>query len=59
MKECLKIGSYHKNSVKRLLEKNELAPLTLDYDPANLYLPDVKINRDLSCYALAESEVAN
>jgi transposase len=58
--ECLKIGSYHKNSVKRLLEKkHEIAPLTLDYDPANLHLPAVKIKRDLSCYALSESEVTN
>jgi len=57
--ECLKIGSYHKNSIKRLLEKNEFAPLALDYDPANLYLPAVKIKRDLACYALGESEAAN
>lgn len=57
IKECLEIGSYHKNSVKRLLEKNEIAPLTLD--PVNIHLPDVKIKRDLACYALGENEVAN
>ena len=59
IKECLKIGSYHKNSVKRLLEKNEIAPLVPDYDPVNLHLPAVKIKRDLACYALDGSVVAN
>lgn len=58
IKECLKIGSYHKNSIKRLLEKNEIAPLSLDYDPARIDLPPVKIKRNLSCYALEESEAA-
>ncbi|SFR18988.1 IS21 family transposase [Desulfoscipio geothermicus] len=56
IKECLNIGSYHKNSIKRLLERKEIAPLSLDYDPASLNLPPVKIKRDLSCYALDESE---
>ncbi|NSW91731.1 MAG: IS21 family transposase [Firmicutes bacterium] len=58
IRECLKIGSYHKNSIKRLLEKNEIAPLSLDYDQASLNLPPVKIKRDLSCYAQDESEAA-
>lgn len=57
--ECLKIGSYHKNSIKRLLEKHEIAPLALNYAPANLHLPAVKIKRDLACYTLGESEAAN
>ncbi|MBC7075525.1 MAG: IS21 family transposase [Syntrophomonadaceae bacterium] len=56
IKECLNIGSYHKNSIKRLLEKKEIAPLSLDYDPASLNLPPLKIKRDLSCYTLDESE---
>lgn len=59
IKECLKIGSYHKNSIKRLLEKKDIAPLYPDYDPANLYLPEVKIKRDLGCYALGEREAVN
>jgi len=58
IKECLNIGSYHKNSIKRLLEKNEIAPLSLNYNQANLNLPSVKIKRDLSYYALNESEAA-
>jgi len=58
IEECLKIGSYHKNSIKRLLEKNEIGLLSLDYDPASLNLLPVKIKRDLSCYALDESEGA-
>lgn len=58
IKECLNIGSYHKNSVKRLLEKHEIAPFSLEHDPASLNLPPVEIKRDLSCYALNESGVA-
>ncbi|MGB9851222.1 MAG: Mu transposase domain-containing protein [Moorellaceae bacterium] len=58
IKECLKIGSYHKNSVKRLLEGKELAPLSLANEVTNLEVPAGKIKRDLSCYALEESEVA-
>lgn len=58
IEECLKIGSYHKNSIKRLLEKNEVVPLSLDYDPARIDLPPVKIRRDLSCYTLDESGAA-
>ncbi|MGI9861485.1 IS21 family transposase [Moorella naiadis] len=58
IKECLKIGSYHKNSVKRLLEQMKVAPLAPAGDPINLNMPPVRIKRDLSCYALPESEVA-
>ncbi|OIQ07576.1 integrase core domain protein [Moorella thermoacetica] len=58
IKECLKIGSYHKNSVKRLLERKEIAPLSCACDPASVNMPPGKIKRDLSCYALKESEVA-
>lgn len=58
IEECLKIGSYHKNSIKRLLERNEISPLSLDCDPAMIDLPPVKIKRDLSCYTLNESEAA-
>mgnify|MGYP000005846119 CR=1 FL=1 len=58
MKECLNIGSYHKNSIKRLLEKKEIAPLSLEHNMTSLDLPPVKIKRDLSCYALEESEAA-
>jgi len=41
-----------------MLEKNEMAPLSWDYDPVNLNLPPLKIKRDLSCYAQDESEAA-
>lgn len=58
IKECLKIGSYHKNSVKRLLEQMEVAPLAPAGDQINLNMPPVRIKRDLSCYAIPESEVA-
>jgi transposase len=58
IKECLKIGSYHKNSIKRLLERKEIAPLSCACDPASVNMPPGKIKRDLSCYALKESEVA-
>ncbi len=58
IKECLQIGSYHKNSVKRLLEHKEIAPLSCACDPASINMPPGKIKRDLSCYALKESEVA-
>jgi len=53
--ECLEIGSYHKNSVKRLLAQKEVTPLPLDKSPANCCPPEVKIVRDLSCYALTGS----
>lgn len=58
IKECLKIGSYHKNSVKRLLERKEIAQLSSAYEPVNLNVPPGEIKRDLSCYALQESEAA-
>jgi len=58
IKECLQIGSYHKNSVKRLLEQMKVAPLAPTCDPAGVNIPPARIKRDLSCYALKESEVA-
>jgi transposase len=58
IKECLEIGSYHKNSVKRLLEQMKVASLLPAGDQINLNMPSVRIKRDLSCYALKESEVA-
>lgn len=58
IKECLKIGSYHKNSIKRLLEQMAVAPLAPAGDPAGVDIPPARIKRDLSCYALKESEVA-
>lgn len=59
IKECLNIGSFHKNSIKRLLEKKEITPLSLaGYNKTNLNLPSIKIKRDLACYDLNESEAA-
>jgi len=56
--ECLNIGTYHKNSVKRLLEGKEIAPQSLDYDPARFTLSPVNIKRDLSYYNLDEGRGA-
>ena len=57
IRECLEIGSFHKNSIKRLLELKEVAPFLPVDEQLNLNLPQVRIKRDLSCYAFKESEV--
>jgi hypothetical protein len=51
------VGSFHKNSVKRLLEQREVAPLPPVDGQLKLNLPSVTIKRDLSCYAFKGSEV--
>lgn len=54
IKMCLKIGSYHKNSVKKLLNTKEVKPLPIDtanplmFEPAN-------IARSLSAYRVEVS----
>lgn len=57
IEECLCIGVYHKNSIKRLLEGKKLSTPPLELNPASLHYDRVNIKRDLSFYALAGQEV--
>lgn len=56
IEECLCLGAYHKNSVKRLLEGKKLSTPPLEFNPA-LSFERVNIKRDLSFYALTTQEV--
>jgi len=57
--ECISLGAYHKNSVKRFLEGKKLkAPLLESAQiPANLERANIK--RDLSFYAIAGEEACS
>jgi len=53
--ECIRIGAYHKNSVKRLLSLRKIHEPVAVPAPAALIFPSVDITRGLSAYRVEVS----
>ncbi len=57
MKECNESGSYHKNSIKRLLDGKPLREIPIESINSSCIIPSIDIRRPLSAYRVGGKEV--